>query len=198
MRENYQAFTVGGQFIIAPPEQPAAPGNRRMLIMERGAFGSGEHETTRSCIELLESLPAGDNQQVLDLGSGTGILSIAALLLDSTRSAYCLDIDQRAVDSCRRNCLLNGVNSRVKHICGTLDQLEKGNFDLILANIYGDILLDIATELTARAKPGAFLLLSGILWEYNFDVKKKYRQLGCRLIETRLLDEFSTLLLCKE
>ncbi len=123
--------------------------------MERGAFGSGEHETTRSCIELLESVPPADQLKILDLGSGTGILSIAALLSNREATATCLDIDPVAVASCRRNCSLNQLDHRVKHSCGTLDQLDERNFDLVLANIYGDILLEIAADLVDRTTAGA-------------------------------------------
>lgn len=165
--------------------------------MERGAFGSGEHETTRSCIELLEQLPGADNRKILDLGSGTGILSIAALFLNPNSNASCVDIDPIAVDSCRNNCRLNNIDQRVQHICGTLDQVEDKHYDLILANIYGDILLNVADDLVKKARPNGHILLSGILWEYHFEVKKKYQELGCDLVRSRLLDEFCTVLLKK-
>lgn len=197
MRENYRPFQIGNGFIIQPPDISVEAIDRQPLIMERGAFGSGEHETTRSCLEILESLPTKNKRKVLDLGSGTGILTIATLLLDSSSSAWCVDIDQAAVNSGRRNCKLNGFNLQIKHLCGTLENLDEKGFDLILANIYGDILLDIAESLVEKAGPGAYILLSGILWEYNFDVKKKYQALGCRLLKSRLLEEFSTLLLQK-
>ena len=76
--------------------------------------------------------------------------------------------------------------------------VEEGEFNLILANIYGDILLDVAEELVNKAASGGQLLLSGILWEYNFDIRQKYQKLGCRLIKNRLLDQYSTVLLQKE
>lgn len=197
MRENYQPFDIGDLFTIVPPGVSPANNKRHQLIMERGAFGSGEHETTRSCIELLETLPASENLKILDLGSGTGILTIAALLLNSGR-AWCLDIEEAAVKSGQRNCEINHVNEVITHVCGTLDQLEDNGYNLILANIYGDILLDVAEDLVNKAASGAQLLLSGILWEYNFDVRQKYQRLGCKLIKNRLLDQFSTILLQKE
>ena len=196
MRENYQPFNIGNRFVIVPPDISPLENNRIQLIMERGAFGSGEHETTGSCLELLETLPINKNQRILDLGSGTGILTIAALLLCSGH-AWCVDIEESAVKSCKRNCQLNNVNDNITHFCGTLNQLEEDNFELILANIYGDILLDVAEDLVNKTASGAHILLSGILWEYNFDVRKKYQKLGCMLIKNRLLDEFSTLLLQK-
>lgn len=197
MRENYQPFEIGNQFIIVPPHISLTDNERISLIMERGAFGSGEHETTRSCLEILEALPPAENLKILDLGSGTGILSIAALLLNSGRS-WCVDVDNVAVKSNQRNCQLNGIDDDITHICGTLEQIEEEGFSLVLANIYGDILLDVAEGLVNKAASGALLLLSGILWEYNFDVRQKYQKLGCTLIKNRLLDEFSTILLQKD
>ncbi len=196
MREDYQSFDIGNQFTISPPDISPTENNRIQLIMERGAFGSGEHETTRSCIEILETLPIAENQKILDLGSGTGILTIAELLLNSGH-AWCVDIEAAAVKSGQRNCQLNHVDGDITHVCGTLDQLGETGFNLILANIYGDILLDVAENLVSKAAPQALLLLSGILWEYNFDVRQKYQKLGCKLIKNSLLDEFSTVLLQK-
>ena len=89
------------------------------------------------------------------------------------------------------------MNDSITHVCGTLDQLEEREFSLILANIYGDILLDVADELVDKAASGAKFLLSGILWEYNFDVRQKYQKLGCTIVKNQLLEEFSTILLQK-
>lgn len=199
MREDYSPFTLGERFTITPPNtRPASDRKRLTLVMERGAFGSGEHETTRSCIELLEGLPDLDPLKALDLGSGTGILTIAALLLNRDGHSLCVDIDPVAVDSCRRNCRINGVEQRVQNVCGTLDTIAEQGFNLVLANIYGDILLDVAELLVDKTRKHGYLLLSGILWEYNFEVKQKYRKLGCRLEKSLLMDEFCTLLFQKE
>lgn len=196
MKEDYQPFVLGTKFCILPPDLTPPPGDHINLTMNRGAFGSGEHETTRSCIEYLETLNFTGQEKILDLGSGTGILSIAALLLGAG-NAWCVDIEEAAVKSCEENCKLNGVNDKVEHVCGTLEALKEGDFDLILANIYGDILLDVAKDLVAKAKPRTKFLLSGILWEYNSDVRRKYQQLGCELIKSHLLEDFSTVILVK-
>ena len=196
MKEDYQPFALGSRFCILPPDIAPPPGEHINLTMERGAFGSGEHETTRSCLEALEQMSFSGREKVLDLGSGTGILSIAAVLLGAGK-AWCVDIEEAAVKSCQQNCSLNNVNDKIVHVCGTLDALAEEGFDLILANIYGDILLSVAHDLVAKAKPGTLLLLSGILWEYNFDVRQKYERLGCEVIKNRMLEEFSTVLLKK-
>jgi len=191
----YAPFHIGGRFRIIPPRPPAGP-NRIDLIMDRGAFGSGEHETTVSCLELLEKLPAVRGANVFDLGSGTGILSIAALKLGAA-TAICADISPEAVRNCRHNSRLNGVDERVTHLTGSLAELAADDFDLLLANIYGDLLLGFAAQIVPRVRPGGWLILSGILWEDNFSVRQAYEKAGCRVIRNRMLDEFSTLLLQK-
>ncbi len=196
MNENYQPFLIGNRFRIQPPGEPIPDDTRMTLLMERGAFGSGEHETTDSCLKLLEEMHFTGRERVLDLGSGTGILAIATLQLGAGR-ASCVDIEEAAVENCRINCTLNNVGDKTEHLCGTLEQLEAKPFDLLLANIYGDILLDVAEKMVGLAAPGAQLLLSGILWEYNFAVRQKYQRLGCTLVKNQMLSEFSTVLLRK-
>jgi len=191
----YQPFLIGNRFRVVPPGTPPLP-ERLDLIMERGAFGSGEHETTHSCLELLETLPAVQHANLLDLGSGTGILSIAALKLGAN-AATCVDISPEAVENCRHNCDLNGCADQVTHVPGSLAELEARTFDLVLANIYGDLLLQFASDLVPRVRPGGFLMLSGILWEDNFAVRQAYTDLGCEVQRNRMLEEFSTLLLQK-
>jgi ribosomal protein L11 methyltransferase len=89
------------------------------------------------------------------------------------------------------------VDDRVEHLCGSLDQVGARPFDLILANVYGDILLALADRLVARARPGAPLLLSGILYQDEFEVRRRYQALGCDVVLSRMLEEFTTVLLRK-
>ena len=192
----YPPFTIGSTFRIVPPGTPASTDGRIDLVMDRGAFGSGEHETTASCLEMLAELPEVRGARVLDLGSGTGILAFAALKLGAAR-VVCVDINPHAVETARRNGELNGLADRLTHRAGTLDSAGEDLFDLVLANIYGDILLNLAEDLARRARPGALLLLSGILWEYNFEVRQHYEKLGCEVIRNRMLEQFSTVLLRK-
>jgi ribosomal protein L11 methyltransferase len=191
---QFSSFPIGERFNIVPENHPASAHGRLNLIMTAGAFGSGEHETSASCLEELERFPSLEGKTVLDLGSGTGILALAALKLGA-KSALCVDIEAKAVETCTRNCELNQLQARVRHCCGTATDIGTERFELILANIYGDILIDIATDLLEHASPGATLLLSGILYEYNFDVRQRYERLGCKVIKNRMLNEFSTILL---
>ena len=194
---TYHPFNIGSKFRISPPDHPSSNDNRIDLIMRRGAFGSGEHETTESCLELLGNLQDVSGARVLDLGSGTGILAIAALQLGA-KHAVCVDIEPTAVETAEINCRLNGLEDRVTHVIGVLDAVTESDFDIVLANIYGDILLGLAESLNSKLKSGGTLLLSGILWEYNFDVRQAYEKEGCEVIHNRMLEEFSTVLLRKK
>ncbi len=189
-------FEVCERFRVLPPGLPALDDGRIHLVMAPGAFGSGEHETTASCLEMLATLPEVKGAHLLDLGSGTGILAIAALKLGA-QHALCVDVDPAAVRTCQANCELNGVSDRVEHLCSSLEQVTAKSFDLILANIYGDILLAVADRLVARARPGAPLLLSGILYQDDFEVRRRYPALGCAVVLNRMLEEFTMALLRK-
>lgn len=191
LRRDFKPIEIGAHLVILPPDI-TAPAEKLILRLERGAFGSGEHETTRSCLELLleQQIHAA---KVLDLGSGTGILALASLLCGA-KHCWCVDIDPAAVASCQRNSQLNGMENRTNHHCGALTGLPQADFDFVFANIYGDILLDIAVDLAGRVRPGGRLLLSGILWEYNYDVRQRYQKLGFHLLKNHMLDEFSTIL----
>ena len=192
----FRPFTVGG-FVIVPEGEPSPPGDGIPLVLgKKGAFGSGEHETTVSCLEELGRLPGIKGKRCLDLGSGTGILAIAAALLGA-ESVVAIDIDPAAGISCADNIRLNGMSGQVFPLCGELSCLCGGNFDLLLANIYADIHLALAHEMVAKTGPGGFLLLSGIPTQDNFDVLCRFEREGCELLDSRYLEEFVTFLFRK-
>ncbi len=193
----YQPFLLGKKFQIVPPGHSQETESRISIVMNRGAFGSGEHETTRSCIEILEQLPIHPALKALDFGCGTGILSIAAIKMGISE-VWCLDIAEQAITSCQKNCILNNITEKTSHFCGTLELFKEESFDLLLANIYGDILLSQADSLVSKLNKNARLILSGILWEDNFSLRKRYESLGCRIVKNYLLEEYSTILLQME
>ena len=164
------------------------------LGLERGAFGGGSHPTTASCLALLAQLAPLTGHSILDLGSGTGILAIAALKLGAA-SALCVDVNPEAIASSRRNGTANGVAERLAHRCGMADDLAGEQFDLLVANIGGELLLDQAPRIALLARPGARLLLSGLLRDYADELEAAYATGGCRLLERRLPGAFCTLLL---
>lgn len=197
MNRIFEPFRVGGLYRIRPGFG-ACPATEDTidLVIAAGAFGSGEHETTASCLEVLANVLPLDGARVLDLGSGTGILAIAAVKRGAA-TAVCVDPDPAAVRTCRLNCELNGVDGRVRHVLGSLESIRSGAFDLVLANLYGDILLNCSRRLAGLAAPGAHLLLSGILYEDGFEVRRRFTALGCTPLRYRMLDTFTTILFRK-
>ncbi|RNC66040.1 MAG: methyltransferase domain-containing protein [Desulfuromonadales bacterium] len=192
----FTPFTVGG-FIIVPEDQPVPEGKGIPLVMgKKGAFGSGEHETTVSCLEELERIPGIAGMRALDLGSGTGILAIAAVRLGAAFVAA-VDIDPRAAASCAANVRLNGVEGRIATICGELGCIAEAEFDLVLANIYADIHLALADEMVRLTRPGGTLILSGIPLQDKFDVQRRFLNLGCELRDMRVMEEYVTFVMAK-
>jgi ribosomal protein L11 methyltransferase len=169
-REGFHAFRAG-RFLVAPPweasgERASSHGQRDdTLIVDPGrAFGTGTHETTRLCLAALEDLasrrPLG---RALDLGAGTGLLSVAAARLGA--SFVCAsDIDREANAASRHHARLNGVRLSVVQADGGLG-FRPGSFDLVLANLMALLLVDRAAEIRALLAPGGALVLSGLLVE---------------------------------
>jgi len=186
-----------GKFTVIPegelsPEQCGIP----LYLGKKGAFGSGEHETTAACLQQLESVPCLAGAKALDLGSGTGILAIAALLLGA-ESAVAVDIEWPAALSCSRNIALNGVQDKCHTVCGELDSIAAAGFDLVMANIYADILMPLAERLVELTAPGGHILLSGIPLQDKYDIWRRYTSLGCNEVDAVIGEEFVTYLLEK-
>ena len=166
---HFKPLRVGKHLLIVPTWEDALvlPDDLVIRIDPGMAFGTGGHETTRLCLELLESVmddsPLLTVPSLLDLGTGSGILAIAANLLGAGR-ILALDIDPDAVEVARDNLALNDMVDSVE--CGTvpLESLTE-NFDIILANILAEELVRLAPNLAERLHPGGSLILSGILAE---------------------------------
>ncbi len=187
------ALTIGKRFILHRPCEIIASRGRIPIILGSGrAFGSGDHETTRTCLEELEKIPLLEGAKVLDVGCGSGILAIAAARLGAS-SVLAFDPDHNAVSTAKKNIALNGVEDAVLLFQGELAAVREKNWALVMANLYGDILVDLIGILCGILVPGAFLLLSGILYEYAFDLKKRAAAHGCELVKALYLEEYTTL-----
>jgi ribosomal protein L11 methyltransferase len=187
----FRPFPIGPFTIIPEGESPASTDGFPLILGRKGAFGSGEHETTAACLEEMARLPSVAGSTVLDLGSGTGILAIAAGRLGASR-IVALDNDRKAAVSCAENVRLNDLADRVATICGELDTLADTSFDLLLANIYADIHLALAPQMVALTRPGGRLILSGIPLQDKFDVQMRFVRCGCVLSDSRIGEEYAT------
>ena len=158
------------------------------------AFGTGTHETTRMICANLMTMDLHD-KHVLDCGSGTGILGICALKLGAS-SVVAYDIDEWSTDNTRHNAVINGVDSRLQARCGDatlLDTLDQ-RFDLVLANINRNILLQDMPRFVSVMAPGATLMLSGFYESDCALLESKAQQLGLSLQSTKTDGDWACML----
>lgn len=181
-KQYFHPIPVGKRLLIRPDwEQTDNPEHRVVLDLEPGiAFGTGTHETTRLCMEFLEEFVA-PGCSVLDVGCGSGILSVAGLLLGAER-AVGVDIDPLAVKTAVQNAERNHVESRFTGVCGSLTEQVEGTYEVVAANIVADVILELLKDIGNFMAPGAALILSGIIDEREEDVldglKEKFQVIG--------------------
>lgn len=192
---KWSPFVVGERFYITPPSFNEEKHDMINIILGPGrAFGSGEHETTRHCLELMETLSFSPYYGVLDYGTGTGILAIASVKLNAG-SVLALDNNFNAVLTCKNNIHLNTIDENVTVVCGDLTCINPHyQFHIILANLYSDIILDHSSFLTKNLKKYGYLLLSGIDWDYLDDVKKRFSQLNYQIVNQRTGNDYNSII----
>ena len=169
-KKYFHPIKVGQKLLIQPDWEPVKnPEGRVVLDMEPGmAFGTGTHETTRLCMEFLEEY-IRPGCSMLDIGCGSGILSVAGLLLGAGK-AVGVDIDPLAVKTAVQNVERNHVADRFSGICGSLTEKVKGKYDVIAANIVADVIMELTKDVERYMLPNAVYLMSGIIDERERDV----------------------------
>ena len=162
-KKYFSPLPVGEKLMIVPSwyENCDTQGRTALHIDPGLAFGTGGHDTTRLCLEMCEKyMKQGDT--VLDVGCGSGILAIAALLTGAS-AAVGVDIDDVAVRTAAENAELNGVGDRFTPLCGSFTEKVKGRFDIVLANIVADAIKFLSKGVRDFMKPGAVYIMSGII-----------------------------------
>ena len=195
-KQYYEPIPVGERLLIVPEWMDAEADGRTVLRLDPGiAFGTGSHATTRMCLQALEKL-AGPGKKALDLGCGSGILGIAALLLGCDRVQGC-DIDPKAPEAAVRNAALNGIGGDRFTVCAG-DVLSDegmrrrlgGGYEIVLANIVADVIIPLSAFVRRfLAEDGAFLC-SGIIEGRCADVENSLRRSGFRILEHYSEDEW--------
>lgn len=180
------------QLEIVPADRPSRAGALRMI--DGPAFGTGMHPTTELCLEGLDDeLSSSHPLTVLDVGTGSGILALAALHGGVPR-AMAIDIDADAVRVAAANARLNGMGARLALVHGGPDALS-GAWPLVLANVLAAPLTDMAPTLSQRVAHNGRLILSGIRSSLVQDVERAYRRVGMRQVRTETRDGWSALTL---
>ena len=186
-KEFYKPFRVGRRLLVTPPwEHPELAPDDIPLVIDPGmAFGTGSHPTTQLCLVALEDY-VKPNARVADIGTGSGILAIAAAKLGASPVAA-NDNDPLAVRIARENAVANGVEVEVT------DALPRGQYDVVVANILADVIIGLSAELNALLTPGGILLASGIIDTREADVRRALEGTGLTHLETRRQTEWVAL-----
>ena len=189
-KASWQPSTIG-RFVVAPPWSEVKPAVDQIVIrIEPGmAFGTGTHETTRLCLAAIEKYR--EDESFLDVGTGTGILAIAAAMLSPTVRVEAVDTDVDAVAIARENARLNDVPDRIQFHVGTIDETTP-SANLVCANLTADVIVPLLPQLLA-ATCGR-LVLSGILQEQTEMVLSCLRGLGITDFEIEVDGEWSAII----
>lgn len=183
-KEHFAPFPLTPTITVAPPWAPYTPSraDERVLELEPGrAFGTGLHATTSLVAEILHRRAAElAGATVLDVGTGSGILALVALLYGAER-AVAIDIDPDVIEVVRENAARNGLGDRVTAEAGTIDAVTRV-FPWVLANIEARVLVPIAPDLARALAPGGSLILSGVLEREHDAVVERYATLPRRLV----------------
>ena len=190
-KQYYKPMEIGERLLVIPQWEEADCGNRVPLILDPGlTFGTGSHATTQLCLTALEKAVRG-GEKVLDLGCGSGILSIAALKLGA-KTAVAVDIDDKCLDVAYENAALNGIGKdtytvKVGDVLGDEAlRAELGSgYDIVLANIVADVIIGLAPMVHSLLAPGGLFLCSGIIDDRAEEVAEHLRKAGLEITETR-------------
>ena len=198
-KKSFSPMPVGERFWVVPtwrevPEQARQAGQFVIRIDPGMAFGTGLHASTRACLRQVEILVPERARSVLDLGTGSGILAMAARILAAER-VLAVDLDPAAVEAARKNAEINGL-SGIEFRVGGADpeaRLSGQPFDLVLANIFAHELIRLKPLLLRHLAPAGRLVLAGILFQQAEEVEAAFQEAGLRLLERPREEEWVSL-----
>lgn len=200
-KQYYQPIPIGEKLLIVPQWlSPENPEHRIPVVLDPGMiFGTGAHASTQMCLRALEQTIHG-GERVIDLGSGSGILSIAALLLGA-QEATGVDIDPKAEDIARENAALNGltapkfraVTGNVIGDRGMMESLSEGGYDVVLANIVADVIIPLSAVVPHFLRPDGVFICSGILNTRLPEVERAIEAAGLTITQREMQEDWCRL-----
>lgn len=184
-KQYFHTSHVGKKIVIKPSWETYEPvGEEKVIALDPGmAFGTGTHATTSMCIQRLEELVTPDCD-VFDVGTGSGILAMAAALLGA-RSIHAVDIDAKAVEVAKENIAQNHLENRITVTQGNLLDGTDGQADVIVANIIADIIILVMPEVAAKLRADGRFLASGVIEDRYEDVVEAAKKYGFKELDVR-------------
>lgn len=181
-KKYFHTTEIGNRLAVVPSwEEYDNKDNRTLLHIDPGAaFGTGTHATTSMCLALLDEY-ARSGQSILDVGCGSGILSIAGVILGAD-NAVGVDIDEQSVKVSKENAFVNGLSDKTEFICGDLTDRITGKYDIVCANIVADVIINLTAGIDSFMKPDALFICSGIIDIRANDVKAALANNGFEII----------------
>lgn len=197
-KKYFKCTKIGERLIIRPSwEELNDNEGRKVLTIDPGAaFGTGTHATTTLCLEMLEKYVKPDDM-MLDVGCGSGILSIAAVLLGA-KKAIGVDIDAQSVKVAKENAALNEMTPKTEYLVGDLAEKVEGKFSVICANIVADVIIRLLGTIKNYMTDDAVLITSGIIDLRENDVLEGFKKYGFKVVEKKLKDNWCAIAVMKE
>ena len=189
-KKYFHATEIGDKLAIVPSwEEYDNKENRKILHIDPGAaFGTGTHATTSLCLSMLENYVA-EGSKMLDIGCGSGILSIASVLLGA-ETAEGVDIDAQSVKTAKENAELNNVSGKTEYIVGDLADKINGKYNVVCANIVADVVIRLLGDVRTFMEENAVLLVSGIIDARENDVLAAAEKHGFKVKEKQYKDNW--------
>ena len=196
-KKYFKAFKIGEKLAVCPSWETFDNNEKRTVIsLDPGAaFGTGSHATTSLCLAELENLVTNDTK-ILDIGTGSGILTVASLLLGA-KSAVGVDIDALSVKTAVENAKRNGVAEKSTFIHGDLAEKVTGKYDIVCANIIADVVIRLFDNVKDYMTDDGYLIVSGIIDVRADDVKSAIKQHGFKTVKTVTKEEWYAFVLKK-
>ncbi len=194
-KEFFKPLPIGERILVYPSWEDVGECQSRDILIQinpQMAFGTGRHSTTMLCLELLEDTLEG-GERVADVGTGSGILAIAAIKLGA-REVVAIDVDEKAIPIARENAQLNGVGDRVHVVCGeSLNPVDE-RYDVIVSNIASKAILSMIPDFGRYLNSGGKLILSGILDHEVSEIQDELENSDLMILETRFHEEWAAVL----